>query len=53
MPTFLVANYYTTSVIHKVEADDADAALEKGRDLPDDHKELDDALQYDESVIVE
>ncbi len=53
MPTFLVANYYTSSVIHEVEAEDAEAALAIGRDLPDDPKELASAMQYDESMIVQ
>ncbi len=53
MPTFLVANYYTSSIIHEVEAKDAEAALAIGRDLPDDPKELASAMQYDESMIVQ
>jgi hypothetical protein len=50
---FLVSNYYTASVIHEVEADSEDEAIEKAKDLPDDHDQLVESLQYDDSVIVE
>ena len=53
MPKFLVANYYTASVIHEVEADSRDAAIEVAEQLEDDHEELASSLQYDESVVVE
>ncbi len=53
MPKFLVANYYASSVIHQVEAEDAEAALAIGRDMLDDPKELASAMQYDESMIVQ
>jgi len=53
MPKFLVSNYYTASVIHEVEAENEGEALEKAKELPDDHDELKSSLEYDDSVVVQ
>ncbi len=51
MPKYLMANYYAGSVIHEVEADNEDQAIEKARDMNDDINTSD--LNYDETVCLE
>ncbi|MDD4986719.1 MAG: hypothetical protein PHQ43_13240 [Dehalococcoidales bacterium] len=50
---FFVSNWYTASVIHEIEAETEEEALEKAKELPDDHDALAESLEYDDSVVVE
>lgn len=53
MPEYLVCNYYCSSVIHKVTADNADDALEIGRDMDDDLEQLTESLAFEDSMVLQ